>query len=96
MHLINGLFVSRSKRFHKFAHRVLVKINAEKKFGGMFSYFDDDPDCDKLNPVLEENLKNAVPETVKRIEYYFENLEKIANGDINNEFDKDYKGEKIL
>lgn len=92
---INGMFVCRCKSFHKFAHRVLTKFRAEKKFGGMFLHFDDDPACDKLNPALEEDWKNAIPETAKRIEYYFENLEQIADGDIDNAFDKDYTGEKL-
>ena len=30
------------------------------------------------------------------MEYYFNNLDKIANGEIDSVFDKDYTGEKVL
>ena len=93
---VNGLFTSRSKAFHRLAHNVLKKLNAEEKFGGMFSYFEDHPDCVELNPVLTQQLENAVPKTAERIDYYFSNLDKIASGEIDNVFDKDYTGEKIV
>ena len=94
---VNGLFSSRSKAFHRLAHRVLKRGNAEKKFGGMFLHFEDDPDCVKLNPTLEKQLKNAIEPTARRIEYFFENLQTIATtGEIDPVFDKDYKGEKIV
>lgn len=97
MKTVNGLFSSKSKAFHRLAHKVLKKKNAEQKFGGMFLHFEDEPDCVKLNPTLEQQLKNAVEPTASRIEYFFENLQTIATtGDIDPVFDKDYKGEKIL
>ena len=96
MRRVNGLFSSRSKAFHKLAHKVLNWMNAEKKFGGMFLHFEDEPDCVQLNPVLEEKLLEAIPQTAKRLEYYFGNLEKIAGGEIDSVFDKDYTGEKVL
>jgi hypothetical protein len=92
---VNGMFSSKSKLFHKIAHKFLKQVNAEQKFGGMFLHFEDEPDCAKLNPILEEKLIEAVPQTAKRLEYYFGNLEKIAGGEIDCFFDKDYTGEKI-
>ena len=97
MKTVNGLFSSRSKAFHRLAHKVLKKKNAEEKFGGMFLHFEDEPDCVKLNPTLEQQLKNAVQPTASRIEYFFENLQTIATtGEIDPVFDKDYTGEKIV
>lgn len=95
--IVNGLFSSRSKCFHKLAHKVLRKMNAEEKFGGMFLHFEDEPECVKLNPTLEQQLENAVETTAKRIENYFLLLENIAStGEIDSVFDKDYTGEKVL
>ena len=96
MRTVNGLFSSRSKGFHRLAHNVLKKMNAEEKFGGMFLHFDNHSECDDLNPVLEERLTAALPQTAERIVYYLNNLDKIALGEIDNVFDKDYTGEKIV
>ncbi len=93
---VNGLFSSRSKLFHKFAYFFLRKVKAEK-FGEMFLHFADDPACNVLNPTLEERLHAAVRPTADRIVRYFENLEQIAQtGEIDQEFDRDYTGDKIV
>ncbi len=97
MRTVNGLFSFPSKLFHKFAHFVLRKINAENKFGGMFLYFDDLPECDELNPTLTKNLQTAIAPTAELIAKYFEQIGKNAfTGEIYNVFDKDYKGESLL
>lgn len=97
MKQINGLFSSKSKLFHRFAHRVLKKMKAEEKFGGMFLHFEDDAECSKLNLVLEKQLENAIETTARRIVYFFDNLDTIATtGKIDPVFDKDYTGEKIV
>ena len=97
MRIVNGLFSFPSKLFHKFAHFVLRRMHAENKFGGMFLYFDDLPECDELNPILTDNLQNAVAPTAELIENYFAKIgENAFTGELYNAFDKDYKGESLL
>lgn len=97
MRTVNALFSFPSKLFHRFAHFVLRKAGAEDKFGGMFLYFDELPECDALNPVLTKALQTAIAPTVALIVAYFEELGKNAfTGEIYDAFDKDYKGEKLL
>ena len=97
MRRINGLFSSKSKTFHKFAHWFLRKTGAEEKFGGMFLHFDDQPKCDRLNPVLEDKFKSARAGAAEMIEKYFE---LVKTNSFDDEwfkvFDKDYKGESLL
>ena len=93
MKSINGYFTSKSEAFHTLAHIVLSVAGMNKKFGSMFRYKQDEPSCAKANPILAQQLEEAVPFAVKRIEEYFSNLSQIAqSGEMDEAFDKLYTG----
>ena len=94
---LNGVFVSRMKFLHKFAHWLLKKLNMENHFGGMLVALKDNERCQEIATDLYNRLKAAVQPTAELIEEYFSNLETIAQtGVVNKVFDKDYKGEPIV
>ena len=94
---INGLFVKKSEAFHKFAHGLLALGKMNKgKFGDMFMHQEDEPQCEKLNKKLFEQLTRAIAPTAKRIEYYFANLPQIVQSKQLKEeiFRCNYSGKK--
>ena len=73
------------------AYTLADKLN--KKFGSMFRYKQDEPSCAKANPILAQQLEDAVPFAVKIIEDYFSNLPQIAqSGEMDEVFNKLYTG----
>ncbi len=96
MKKINGMFSCPYKLFHALAKVVLDKLNATK-FENMFLHFANDPACDELNPILHENLKNAVAPAAETVCAYFNSIENNAvNSEVYIQFDKNYEGERLL
>ena len=92
MKFINGAFSFPCPAFHKLVKVFLDKRGA-KSFESMFLHFQNDPECDKINTGLEQDLQNAIAPTAKLVEEYFLQMEKtVENDDFYTQFDKDYEG----
>jgi len=93
MRKINGWFSHKCEAFHGLAHVILTLGRMERKFGDMFLHKKDDPRCKECKPLLDDTLESAIPFASTLIKEYFNDLPKIAeSGVLNDFFQNNYTG----
>ncbi len=86
MRKINGLFSHRRGLVHGFCHAALTLAGMNKSFGEMFLYKKDDERCKPLLPTLSDLFDEAVGKANEKIIAYFDNLSKIAETGLEDNF----------
>ncbi len=86
MRKINKLFSHKNELVHGFCHAALSLVGMNKSFGEMFLYKKDDERSAPLLPALAALFDEAIPVAVEKITYFFDHLDEIAKGGLQDEF----------